>query len=93
MPQVYINFINKDTFKEIRSVNLRSFDSFIETEIVTDSDKPETQAVLEHMDNIDHLREQRHGCYLLKLKDGGSMMLPPSEAETVIETLTRSYKK
>ena len=26
-------------------------------------------------------------------KDGGSMMLPPSEAETVIETLTRSYKK
>lgn len=44
MPQVYINFINKDTFKEIRSVNLRSFDSFIETEVVTDSDKPETKA-------------------------------------------------
>lgn len=44
MPQVYINFINKDTFKEIRSVNLRSFDSFIETEIVTGSGEPETQA-------------------------------------------------
>lgn len=55
--------------------------------------KGETRTVLEHMDNIDHLREQRHGCYLLKLKDGGSMMLPPSEAETVIETLTHSYKK
>ena len=53
----------------------------------------ETRTVLEHMNNIDHLREQRHGCYLLKLKDGGSMMLPPSEAEKVIETLTRSYKK
>ena len=23
----------------------------------------ETRTVLEHMDNIDHLREQRHGCY------------------------------
>lgn len=53
----------------------------------------ETRTVLEHMDNIDHLREQRHGCFLLKLKDGGSMMLPPSEAEKIIETLTRSYKK
>lgn len=53
----------------------------------------ETRTVLEHMGNIDHLREQRHGCFLLKLKDGGSMMLPPSEAEKVIETLTHSYKK
>lgn len=53
----------------------------------------ETRTVLEQIVNIDHLREQRHGCYLLKLKDGGSMMLPPSEAEKVIETLTRSYKK
>lgn len=53
----------------------------------------ETRTVLEHIANIDHLREQRHGCYLLKLKDGGSMMLPPSEAKKVIETLTRSYKK
>ena len=44
MPQVYINFINKDTFKEIRSVNLRSFDSFIETEVIADSDEPETKA-------------------------------------------------
>ena len=44
MPQVTINFINNDTFKEIRSVNLRSFDNFIETEIVTDSDEPKTQA-------------------------------------------------
>lgn len=45
MPQVTINFINKDTFKEIRSVNLRSFDSFIETEIVDDPEsQPETKA-------------------------------------------------
>lgn len=45
MPQVTINFINKDTFKEIRSVNLRSFDSFIETEIVGDPEsQPETKA-------------------------------------------------
>lgn len=53
----------------------------------------ETRTVLEHMGNIDHSREQRHGCYSLKLKDGGSMMLPPSEAEKIIETLTHSYKK
>lgn len=45
MPQVTINFINKDTFKEIRSVNLRSFDSFIEVEVVTDTkSQPEPQA-------------------------------------------------
>lgn len=45
MPQVTINFINKDTFKEIRSVNLRSFDSFIETEIVDNPEsQPETKA-------------------------------------------------
>lgn len=44
MPQVEITFLNKNKCREIRSVNLRSFDSFIETEIVTDSDKPETQA-------------------------------------------------
>lgn len=44
-PQVTINFINKNTFKEIRPVNLRSFDSFIETEIVDDTkSQPETQA-------------------------------------------------
>ena len=44
MPQVEITFLNKNKCREIRSVNLRSFDSFIETEIVTNSDKPETQA-------------------------------------------------
>ena len=44
MPEVTITFLNKGKCDEIRSVNLRSFDSFIETEIVTDSDKPETQA-------------------------------------------------
>ena len=45
MPEVTINFINNGrSCQEIRSVNLRSFDSFIETEVVTDSDKPETQA-------------------------------------------------
>lgn len=44
MPQVEITFLNKNKCREIRSVNLRSFDSFIETEIVTDLDKPETQA-------------------------------------------------
>lgn len=45
MPQVTINFINKDTFKEIRPVNLRSFDSFIETGIVDDPEsQPETKA-------------------------------------------------
>ena len=43
-PQVTINFINKNTFKEIRPVNLRSFDSFIEVEIVDDTkSQPETQ--------------------------------------------------
>lgn len=44
MPQVEITFLNKNKCREIRSVNLRSFDSFIETEVVTDSDKSETQA-------------------------------------------------
>lgn len=44
MPQVEITFLNKNKCREIRSVNLKSFDSFIETEVVTDSDKPETQA-------------------------------------------------
>lgn len=44
-PQVAITFLNKNKneCKEIRPVNLRSFDSFIETEIVTGSGKPETQ--------------------------------------------------
>ena len=51
------------------------------------------RTVLERIENIDHLREQRHGCSLLKLKDGGSMMLPPSDAEKLIETLTHNYKK
>jgi hypothetical protein len=44
MPEVTITFLNKNKCSEIRSVNLRSFDSFIETEVVTDSDKPETKA-------------------------------------------------
>ena len=70
------------------ALSLEDFKAYTES-----NHKGETRTVLEHMDNIDHLREQRHGCYLLKLKDGGSMMLPPSEAEKVIETLTRSYKK
>ena len=43
-PEVTITFLNKDKCAEIRSVNLRSFDSFIETEVVTDSGKPKTQA-------------------------------------------------
>lgn len=43
MPDVTITFLNKDKCAEIRSVNLRSFDSFIETEVVTDLDKPKTQ--------------------------------------------------
>lgn len=44
MPQVEITFLNKNKCREIRSVNLKSFDSFIETEIVTGSGEPETQA-------------------------------------------------
>lgn len=55
--------------------------------------KGDTRTVLEHIENIDQLCEQRHGCYLLMLKDGSSMVLPPSEAEKVIETLIHSYKK
>ncbi len=44
-PEVIFSFLNKGCIrKKINSVNLRSFDSFIETEIVTNSDKPETQA-------------------------------------------------
>lgn len=44
-PEVIFSFLNKGCIRrKINSVNLRSFDSFIETEIVTDSDKPETQA-------------------------------------------------
>lgn len=78
-------------FKIIPNHHALSLEGF---KVYTESNyNRETRTVLEHMDNIDHLREQRHGCYLLKLKDGGSMMLPPSEAETVIKTLTRSYKK
>lgn len=43
-PEVIFSFLNKGCIRrKINSVNLRSFDSFIETEIVTDSDKPETQ--------------------------------------------------
>lgn len=44
MPQVEITFLNKNKCREIMSVNLKSFDSFIETEIVTGSGEPETQA-------------------------------------------------
>lgn len=44
MPQVEITFLNKNKCREIRSANLKSFDSFIETEIVTGSGEPETQA-------------------------------------------------
>lgn len=44
-PEVIFSFLNKGCIRrKINSVNLRSFDSFIETEVVTDSDKPETQA-------------------------------------------------
>lgn len=44
-PEVIFSFLNKGcTRRKINSVNLRSFDSFIETEVVTDSDEPETQA-------------------------------------------------
>lgn len=44
-PEVIFSFLNKGCIRrKINSVNLRSFDSFIETEIVTNSDKPETQA-------------------------------------------------
>lgn len=43
-PEVIFSFLNKGCIRrKINSVNLRSFDSFIETEVVTDSDKPETQ--------------------------------------------------
>ena len=44
-PEVIFSFLNKGCIrKKINSVNLRSFDSFIETEVITDSDKPKTQA-------------------------------------------------
>lgn len=44
-PEVIFSFLNKGCIRrKINSVNLRSFDSFIETEIVTDSGEPETQA-------------------------------------------------
>lgn len=44
-PEVIFSFLNKGCIrKKINSVNLRSFDSFIETEIVTGSGEPETQA-------------------------------------------------
>lgn len=44
-PEVIFSFLNKGCIRrKINSVNLRSFDSFIETEIVTNSDKPKTQA-------------------------------------------------
>lgn len=44
-PEVIFSFLNKGCIRrKINSVNLRSFDSYIETEIVTNSDKPETQA-------------------------------------------------
>lgn len=44
-PEVIFSFLNKGCIRrKINSVNLRSFDSFIETEIVKDLDKPETQA-------------------------------------------------
>lgn len=45
MPEVTINFINNGrSCRRINSVNLRSFDSFIETEIVDDTEsRPETQ--------------------------------------------------
>lgn len=79
------------TFKIIpnhHALSLEDFKAYTEP-----NHKGDARTVLERIDNIDHLREQRHGCYLLKLKDGGSMMLPPSDAEKVIETLTRSYKK
>lgn len=79
------------TFKIIpnhTALSLKDFSAYTDPNY-----KGETRTVLERIENIDHLREQRHGCYLLKLKDGGSMMLPPSEAEKLIETLTHSYKK
>lgn len=45
-PEVTINFINNGrSCKKINSVNLRSFDSFIEVEVVTDTkSQPETKA-------------------------------------------------
>lgn len=44
-PEVIFSFLNKGCIhRKINSVNLRSFDSFIETEVVTDSGEPETQA-------------------------------------------------
>lgn len=43
-PEVIFSFLNKGCIRrKINSVNLRSFDSFIETEVVTGLDEPKTQ--------------------------------------------------
>lgn len=41
---IYITFVNKDKRYEVDRLNLHNFENYIKTEVVTDSDKPETQA-------------------------------------------------
>lgn len=49
-PKVHMNFINKNERKEIRSVHIRSFDSFIETETITEDKPNETKPLLNNFD-------------------------------------------
>lgn len=79
------------TFKAIPNPTSLSIDTFKAYANPNHNGKEHT--ILERVDSIESLGEQRHGCYKLYLKNSRYYMLKPSEAEKVIETLIHNYKK
>lgn len=79
------------TFKAIPNPTSLSIDNFKAYANPTHTGKEHT--ILERVDSIDSLSEQRHGCYKLYLKNTRYYMLTPNEAKKVIETLMHSHKK
>ena len=79
------------TFKAIPNPTSLSIDDFKAYANPTHTGKEHT--ILERVDSIDSLSEQRRGCYKLYLKNTHYYMLTPKEAKNVIETLMHSHKK
>lgn len=51
------------------------------------------ETVLRRASEISRMYECRHGCYKLVMESGSGYILRPREAEKLIDTLTRGYKK
>ena len=78
------------TFKAIPNPTSLSIDNFKAYANPTHTGKEHT--ILERVDSIDSLSEQRHGCYKLYLKNSRYYVLTPNEAKRLSKHLCTATK-